>query len=231
MDAFCRFEKRDASVAARRRFGKSLAQRLQFCAGIGGILGNLQPSVIEEGLVGRGGGNQVRPAGQEFQLRAAKGGGRVRTGKSNRGFDANAVRGLRTGGYFRQSIRGSVRVLRSHPGLREAQAIGSFPGSGLHKLVEEFDGFGTVADFFQERRGGIEVFVRIAYDDDQTAQKLERTGRVAGRDSNLGETQEVGGDELMILDFTSKDKLNDLASRLFVAGVKKLAGCRSKNFG
>src|SRR6266478_3393094 len=173
MDAFCCFEKRDASVAARRRFGKSLAERLQFCVGIGGVLSSLQPSVIEEGLVGRSSGNQAWPAGQEFQLGAAKVGGRVKARKSHRGFDANAIRSLRAGGYFRQSIHGSVRVLRSHPSLCEAQAIRSFPWCGLHKLVEEFHVFGSVAGFSLERLRRLVVVVGNPYDDDQTAQKLE----------------------------------------------------------
>ena len=88
-----------------------------------------------------------------------------------------------------------------------------------------------MAGFFEKRRGGIEILVRIAYDDDQTTQELKRPGCVAGRDAYLREAQKVGGHELVILDFTSKDKFDQLASRLFVAGVKKLARCRTKNFG
>ncbi len=115
-------------------------------------------------------------------------------GESNRRFDTNTVRGSRARSYFRESIDRRVRVLRGYPGLLEAKAVGRFPRSGFHKLVEEFDGFGRVAGFFEKGRSGIEIFIRIAHDKDQTAEKLDRTRSVTGSDANLGEAQEVGGD-------------------------------------
>ena len=95
---------------------------------------------------------------------------------------------------------------------------------------EEFDGFGIVAGFFKKRRGGIEIFVRIAHHGHQPAQELKRPGHVASRKSNFGEPQEVGSHELMILYFASENKFDQFASRLFVTGVKKVACCRSKYF-
>ena len=113
--------------------------------------------------------------------------------------------------------------------LRPMPAIAFVPVALL--LFEEFDGFDAAAGFFEKRRGGIEILVRIAYDDNQTTQELKRPGGVPGRDAYLGEPQKIGGHKLVILDFTSKDKFDELASRLLVAGVKKLVRCRPKNLG
>ncbi len=87
-----------------------------------------------------------------------------------------------------------------------------------------------MAGLFEERRGRIEIFVRIAHGGGQTAQKFERAGRVARRKANLREPQEVGGHELMIFDFAGEDKFDQFAGRLFVTSIEKLARRRPKNF-
>ncbi len=46
---------------------------------------------------------------------------------------------------------------------------------------------------------------------------IEGSGGIARGQADLGEAEEVGGDELMFFDLASKDQLKDLARRLLVA--------------
>jgi hypothetical protein len=78
----------------------------------------------------------------------------------------------------------------------EAQAVRGVPRRGLDELIEELDGLRVVPGFFQQRSGGIEILERITDSHDQAMQQIKGSGCIARREANLGQTKEVGGNEL-----------------------------------
>ncbi len=60
-------------------------------------------------------------------------------------------------------------------------------------------------------------------------QQIKRSGGVARGQTDLGEAQEIGGDELMLFDLASKDEFKDLARGLLVAGPKQPARGGAQN--
>ena len=119
----------------------------------------------------------------------------------------------------------ACRVLGRKLRLSESQAIRSLPRRGLHELVEEFDGFRVVSGFFQQGGRRIEILVWIADHYDEAAQQIERAGGVPRREADFGQTEEVGGDQVVALDLAGEEEFENLACRLLVASFGDLAGC------
>ena len=51
-------------------------------------------------------------------------------------------------------------------------------------------------------------------------EQIKCAGSISRREANLGEAEEVGGVELVFVDFTSKNKFENFARRLLVAAFE-----------
>jgi hypothetical protein len=88
-----------------------------------------------------------------------------------------------------------------------------------------------VPGFLHQRGGRIEILERIPDGNDQAVQQIKRSGRIAGSEADLCESQEVGRDKSVLFNLAGKDQFEDFARRLLVAGFKQTAGSGAEDLG